>query len=208
MPRRNSDRSTSSQCLTCTFRESCCSARLSWAQDKRGGVRGGGTACTGGYNGVRAVRPESVAGGGWFEVLWNLECPVGLSQRKEGTKCLFNDALNTFYLLLYGVREISMKDIWRNLDGPPKNKELESQPMLAPLYRACHYTGRAIIQGVFNRNAARCRLGARAFARGAMGHGFDHSWWTHWAISRSSYCSTTGVTKVVVCAILFVVRCI
>ena len=25
-----------------------------------------GTACTGGYNGVRAVRPESVAGGGWF----------------------------------------------------------------------------------------------------------------------------------------------
>ena len=42
-----------------------------------GGVRG--TACTGG---VRAVRPESVAGGGWFEVLWNLECPVGLSQRE------------------------------------------------------------------------------------------------------------------------------
>ena len=31
--------------------------------------------------GVREVRPESVAGGGWFEVLWNLECPIGLSQR-------------------------------------------------------------------------------------------------------------------------------
>ena len=41
-----------------------------------------GTTCTGGYKGVRAVRPESVAGGGWFEVLWNLECPVGLSQRE------------------------------------------------------------------------------------------------------------------------------
>ena len=25
---------------------------------------------------------ESVAGGVWFEVLWNLECPVGLSQRE------------------------------------------------------------------------------------------------------------------------------
>ena len=25
---------------------------------------------------------ESVAGGGWFEVLWNLECPVGLSQKE------------------------------------------------------------------------------------------------------------------------------
>ena len=31
---------------------------------------------------IRAVRPESVAGGGCFEVLWNLECPVGLSQRE------------------------------------------------------------------------------------------------------------------------------
>ena len=41
---------------------------------------GWGGTCTGGYKGVRAVRLESVAGGGWFEVLWNLECPVGLSQ--------------------------------------------------------------------------------------------------------------------------------
>ena len=66
-----------------------------------GGVRG--TACTGEYNGVRAVRPESVAGGGWFEVLWNLECPLGLSQRE--ICAYFND----------------MKEIWRNLDGPRRN---------------------------------------------------------------------------------------
>ena len=46
------------------------------------GTERGGTACTGGYKGVRAVQPESVAGGGWFEVLWNLECPVGLSQKE------------------------------------------------------------------------------------------------------------------------------
>ena len=65
-----------SECLTCTFRTSCCSACLERVQ----GVRG--TACIGGYKGVRAVRPEVVAGGGWFEVLWNLECPVGLSQRE------------------------------------------------------------------------------------------------------------------------------
>ena len=28
------------------------------------------------------------------------------SVRKEGRKCLFNDALNTFYLRLYGVRHM------------------------------------------------------------------------------------------------------
>ena len=39
-------------------------------------------------------------------MLWNLECHVGLIKPKEKY-----------------VR-ISMKKIWRNLDGPPKNKEL------------------------------------------------------------------------------------
>ena len=34
------------------------------------------------------VRPESVAGGGWFEVLWNLECPVGLNQKRN--MCAFH----------------------------------------------------------------------------------------------------------------------
>ena len=78
----------------CTFRASCCSARLSRAQvpavagssvrdrKEKGGGSKGGTACTGGYKGERAVRPESVTGGGWFEVSWNLECPLGLSQKE------------------------------------------------------------------------------------------------------------------------------
>ena len=47
-----------------------------------------------------------------------------------------------------------------------------------------------------------------AFAHGAMGHRIDASWWTYEAISRSSQCSTTGVTKDVVCAILSVGWCI
>ena len=42
----------------------------------------------------------------------------------------------------------------------------------------------------------------RAFAHGAMGRRIDPSWWTHWAISRSSQCPMTGVTKDMVCAIL------
>ena len=36
-------------------------------------------------------------------MLWNMECPVGLSQR-----------------------EICVQEIWRNLEGLPKNKELWS----------------------------------------------------------------------------------
>ena len=42
----------------------------------------------------------------------------------------------------------------------------------------------------------------------AMGRRIDPSWWTHWAISRSSQCSTTGVTNVVVSVILSVGWCI
>ena len=45
---------------------------------------------------------------------------------------------------------------------------------------------------------ARCNSVVRAFTHGAMGRRIDPSW----AISRSSQCSTTGVTKVVVCIIL------
>ena len=69
-------------------RASCCSARLSRPQvplsvkEKRGGGSKG-AARTGGYKGVRAVRPELVADGVCFEVLWNLECPVGLSQKRN-----------------------------------------------------------------------------------------------------------------------------
>ena len=50
-----------------------------------GGSKGGPLALGGGggYKGVREIRPKSVAGGGWFEVLWNLECPVGLSQKRN-----------------------------------------------------------------------------------------------------------------------------
>ena len=44
----------------------------------------------------------------------------------------------------------------------------------------------------------------RVFVLGAMGHQIDRLWWTHGTISRSSQCSTTGVTKAVVCVILSV----
>ena len=53
------------------------------------------------YKGVRAVRPESVAG------------------REEGN-VLFNDALNTFYLRLYGVRHIVKHHSDSERGNPPQ----------------------------------------------------------------------------------------
>ena len=53
------------------------------------------TACSGRYKRGQAVQPGSVAGGGWFKVLWNLECPVGLSQREI---CPY---FNEGYLMLF-----------------------------------------------------------------------------------------------------------
>ena len=55
---------------------------------------------------------------------------------------------------------------------------------------------------------ARSRSVVRALVHGAMGRQIAPSWWAHWAISFSSQCSTTGVTKAVVCIILPVGWCI
>ena len=54
----------------------------------------------------------------------------------------------------------------------------------------------------------RCSSMVRAFTHSAMGHWIDPSWCTHLATSRSSQCSTTGVTKVMVCIILSIGWCI
>ena len=70
------------------------------AGSKGGG--GGGTDCTGGYKGVRAVRLESVAGGGVME--FGMICRIKPKEKY--------------------VR-ISIKEIWRNLDGPPTNLIVE-----------------------------------------------------------------------------------
>ena len=54
-----------SESLTCTFR----------AQVNKGG------GSTGGAPALAGTREYEQSDRGWFEVLWNLECPVGLSQR-------------------------------------------------------------------------------------------------------------------------------
>ena len=75
-------------CLRCTFRASCCNTRLSRAQvlaitgfsvqdkkKRREGVRGDHLHWR--LQGSTSSPIGSVAGGGCFEVLWNLELPVG-----------------------------------------------------------------------------------------------------------------------------------
>ena len=71
-----------------------------------------------------------------------------------------------------------------------------------------HVVIRKLCMVHLSENGARCSSVVRAFAHGAMGRRIDPSWWAHWAISRSSQCSTTGVTKAVVCVILSVLWCI
>ena len=46
----------------------------------------------------------------------------------------------------------------------------------------------------------------RASAHGSMGHLIDPLWWTHFNISYTSQCSTTGVSKVMICAVLSVIK--
>ena len=47
------------------------------------GVKGGGSPALPRNKREQAIPPESVAGGGCFEVLWNLECPVELNQKRN-----------------------------------------------------------------------------------------------------------------------------
>ena len=51
---------------------------------------------------------------------------------------------------------------------------------------------------------AKCSSAVKTFAHGVMGRRIDPSWWTHYAISHSSQCSTIGETNIVVCVILSV----
>ena len=80
-----------SECLMFTFRASCCEARLSRAQVPAGssvqdrGKKGDGV--RGDHLHWRlqgSMSSLTGIGSRWrvFKVLWNLECPVGLSQRE------------------------------------------------------------------------------------------------------------------------------
>ena len=108
-----------------------------------------------------------------------------VEQRKEGN-VLFNDALNTFYLQLYGIRHM-VKDHSDSEKGNP----LPPHGLLFPInskvffictihrqdstYHGLCYTSRGALGGM-RRCGARCSSVVRAFAHGAMGHRINPSW--------------------------------
>ena len=105
---------------------------------------------------------------------------------------------------------------------------LATELYLAPLYQINFWKTIMFLNFILNNNiyltmyssnfingisdawsGARCSYVVRVFAHSVMGRRIDPSWgWIHWAISCSSQCSTTGVTKAMVCAILSVGWCI
>ena len=58
-------------------------------------------------------------------------------------------------------------------------------------------------KGTRERKRSKTQPGGRASAHGSVVHRIDAACWTHRAISHSSQCSTTGVTKAVVCVALW-----
>ena len=143
--------------------------------------------------------------------------------------------LNNFLLFLFSVRTDTsvnvelqgpVKEEVPSVEEPPKpstpppksgevslpalqqciRKIREGPPCLASI---CFYTFINAYQGwvtvtgrgVFLFQFSLIRRGDGSLDRSFMG-------WTHWAISRSSQCSTTGVTKAVVCVFLSVGWCI
>ena len=149
---------------------------------------------------------------------------------EEGTKEMFSLMMHsTFYLWLIGIRHI----VKQYSDSERKmfcylymsySFQLAARGLLyASSHRQGHtyhslcYTSRGALAGTRNSSkgppwrtdlTTHCKkymyMGVTKWALVCCrSHGVDH-----WAISRSSQCSTTGVTKAVVCAILSVGWCI
>ena len=126
--------------------------------------------------------------------------------RKE-EHVLFNDALNTFYLLLYGVIHM-VKD----------HSDSERVNLLPPhgiLFLISskgsfisHRQNNTYHGLCYARRGCEMQLCYRVSANDVMGRRINLSWWTHGAISRSSQCCMTGVTKTMIGTILSVGWCI
>ena len=132
--------------------------------------------------------------------------------RERERNVLFNDALNKFYLRLYGVRHM-VKD---HSDSEKGNRchhigysyRLTSRVLLyAPSHRQDNtyhglcYTSR----GALACRGVRCSSVVRTFAHGAMGHRIDPSWG---GPIELFLVAASAVTKAVVCVILSVGWCI
>ena len=79
------------------------------------------------------------------------------------------------------------------------SKERDNIQSAIRVYKSMFETQEQLINELrseWTSHASLTILSERDVAHGAIGRRIDPSWgWTHWAISRSSQCSTTGVNK-------------
>ena len=114
-----------------------------------------------------------------------------MRERERERNVLFNDALNTFYLRLYGVRDM-VKDHSDSEKGNPLpahrlllsiNSKGSSHRQYNTYHGLC-YTSRGALAGTRNirimhsniNMGARCSSVVRAFAHDSMGRRIDPSW--------------------------------
>ena len=100
---------------------------------------------------------------------------------------LFNDALNTFYLWLYGVRHM-VKDHSDSEKGNPQ-----------PPHR--------LLLSINSKSSFICTI-PQTYSYMASDRSFSVDPAAVWAIFRSNQWSTTGLSKAVVCTVLSMEKCI
>ena len=87
-------------------------------------------------------------------------------------------------------------------ESQPDGRHLSNWPIKSHYKHVQIYTPASVQFGEWGK------LSGRVSTHGMKGHQINHTWYPHWVISQSSQCSTTGVTKPVVCTILSGMMCI
>ena len=106
--------------------------------------------------------------------------PHQVRKKERERNVLFNDALNTFYLQLYGVRHMVKDHSDSEKENPlPPHRLLLSinskGSFICTIPQTGYHIPRPLYIVRFQITGARCSSVVRTFAHGVMGHRIDHS---------------------------------
>ena len=107
-------------------------------------------------------------------------------KREREINVLFNDTLNTFYLRLYGIRHMVKRE----------------REMFYLTTHSTHFIYGYMASDIWLRTILIVRKETHCRHIGYSYQSFMG--WTHWAISCSSQCSTTGATSHPVCGMVHI----